>query len=375
MKLIHERISGYAASFPEKTAVTDPRGEITYGEMEERSSSISRSLAALGVGTGDAVAVYVPYVKEILLGAVSAFRTGAVFVPFDSGYPEDRLAYMLEDSGTKAILTLKELWEEKPLKFPAEKVIFMDEAEGQRGQAEQCGPDGQYGQAEQCRPDGQRGQAEQCGPAEQNSLDKQPGEDQRESSSPCADLTEDSPAMLLYTSGTTGNPKGVLHIHRMLLHIVDWTCVHEDAAIREDTRSGIISSFSFVGTQMFLLGPLSRGGTVCIAPEVARKDIASLYRFLREQNVTHIFIPSGLAAIIAEDYDISGIFIFAAGEKLRNFRPLVPGCFLIDSYGSTETSGVLSKKVYGDESRILVGKPYVNTKAMIVDEAMKPVKL
>ena len=362
MKLIHERISGYAASFPEKTAVTDPRGDITYGEMEERSSSISRTLAELGVGTGDAVAVYVPYVKEILLGAVSAFRTGAVFVPFDSGYPEDRLAYMLEDSGTKAILTLKELWEEKPLKFPAEKVIFMDETEGQRGQAEQCGPDGQ------------RGQAEQCGPAEQNSLDKQPGEDQRESSSPCADLNEDSPAMLLYTSGTTGNPKGVLHIHRMLLHIVDWTCVHEDAAIREDTRSGIISSFSFVGTQMFLLGPLSRGGTVCIAPEVARKDIASLYRFLREQNVTHIFIPSGLAAIIAEDYDISGIFIFAAGEKLRNFRPLVPGCFLIDSYGSTETSGVLSKKVYGDESRILVGKPYVNTKAMIVDEAIKPVK-
>ena len=140
MKLIHERISGYAASFPEKTAVTDPRGDITYGEMEERSSSISRTLAELGVGTGDAVAVYVPYVKEILLGAVSAFRTGAVFVPFDSGYPEDRLAYMLEDSGTKAILTLKELWEEKPLKFPAENVIFMDETEGQRGQAEQCGP-------------------------------------------------------------------------------------------------------------------------------------------------------------------------------------------------------------------------------------------
>ena len=334
MKLMHELISGYAASFPEKTAVTDPLGEITYGEMEERSSSISRSLAALGVGAGDAVAVYVPYVKEILLGAVSAFRTGAVFVPFDSGYPEERLAYMLDDSGTKAILTLKALWEQKPLNFPAERVIFMDE---------HTGHDGETGQA-------------------------------KSTVIPCPALTEESPAMLLYTSGTTGNPKGVLHIHRMLLHIVDWTNVHEDAAIDENTRSGIISSFSFVGTQMFLLGPLSKGGTVCIAPEVARKDIGSLYQFLREQNVTHIFIPSGLAAIMAEDYDIRGIFIFAAGEKLRNFRALLPGCFLIDSYGSTETSGVLSKKVYGDESRILVGKPYVNTKAMIADEAMKPVK-
>ena len=130
MKLMHELLSGYAASFPEKAAVTDPLGEITYGEMEERSSSISRSLAALGVGAGDAVAVYVPYVKEILLGAVSAFRTGAVFVPFDSGYPEERLAYMLDDSGTKAILTLKALWEQKPLNFPAERVIFMDEHTG-----------------------------------------------------------------------------------------------------------------------------------------------------------------------------------------------------------------------------------------------------
>ncbi len=327
MKLIHERIADYAAAFPEKTAVQDPRGQTGYGELEAKSAAISGLLASLGVGTGDAVAVYVPYCRQILLGAVSALRRGGVFVPFDFEYPEDRLAYMLKDSDAKAILTLRELWDRKPLDFPAERVIFMDETAG------------------------------------------------REEKVPDAEgLTEDAPAMLLYTSGTTGNPKGVLHTHRMMLHIVDWTNIHEDAAIGEDTRSGVISSFSFVGTQMFLLGPLSKGGTVCIAPEAARKDLARLHRFLREQEVTHIFIPSGLAAIMAEDYDVSGIFIFAAGEKLRNFRPMVPGTFLINSYGSTETSGVLSKKVYGDESRIPVGKPYRNTKAMIVDEALNPVE-
>ena len=176
MKLIHERIADYAASFPAKTAVTDPRGEISYGEMETQSAAISGVLSSLGVGTGDAVAVYVPYSKEILLGAVSVFRTGAVFVPFDFEYPVDRLAYMLQDSEAKAILTLRELWEQKPLHFPADKVVFMDE---------------QYNSE----------QKEVC----------------------CETLSEDSPAMLLYTSGTTGNPKGVLHVHRMLLHIVDWT--------------------------------------------------------------------------------------------------------------------------------------------------------
>ncbi|MBR5091318.1 MAG: AMP-binding protein, partial [Ruminiclostridium sp.] len=327
MKLFHERITEYATRFPDKAAVTDPRGEISYAQMETLSASFSRVLSALGVGAGDAVAVYVPYTKEILLGAVSAFRAGAVFIPFDSGYPTERLTYMLEDSGAKAILTMRELWEQKPLGFPAEKVIFMDEP---------------------------------------------PADEQKEVC--CDSLTEGSPAMLLYTSGTTGKPKGVLHIHRMLLHIVDWMNIHEGAEMDEETRSGVITSFSFVGTQMFMLGPLSKGGTVCIAPEEARSDTGYLHRFLMEQRINHIFVPSGLAAILAEDYDIGGIFVFAAGEKLRNFRAAVPGNFLIDSYGSTETSGVLSKKIYGDETRILVGKPFVNTKAMIADETMKPVK-
>ncbi len=327
MKLFHEQITEYAAAFPDKAAVTDPYGEISYGELEAQSASFSRVLAALGVGTGDAVAVYVPYTKEILLGAVTVFRSGAVFIPFDDSYPADRLTYMLEDSEAKAILTVRELWEHKPLNFPADKVVFMDEPPAQEQKAVHC-----------------------------------------------KDLSEESPAMLLYTSGTTGKPKGVLHIHRMLLHIADWMNIHEGAEMNKSTRSGAITSFSFVGTQMFLLGSLSKGGTVCIAPEAARKDLGFLYQFLTEQKVDHIFLPSGLAAILAEDFDISGILIFAAGEKLRNFKPLVSGSFLIDSYGSTETSGVLSKKVYGDETRILVGKPFDNTKTMIVDEAMKPVK-
>lgn len=327
MKLFHERIADYASAFPAKVAVTDPGGEISYGEMEARSASISGALAVLGVEKGDAVAVYVPYSKEILIGTVSALRAGAVFIPFDPEYPVERLEYMLKDSEAKAILTLRDFWGQKPLSFPEEKVVFLDEP---RRENLECAR--------------------------------------------CEGLDEDSPAMLLYTSGTTGNPKGVLHVHRMLLHIVDWMNIHEGAKMNGDTRSGVITSFSFVGTQMFLLGPLSKGGTVCVAPEAARKDMGYLHQFLRQAGVTHIFLPSGLAAIIAEDYDIKGIFIFAAGEKLRNFKTLAPGSFLIDSYGSTETSGVLSKKIYGDEQRILVGKPFVNTRVRIVDEALKPVR-
>ncbi len=327
MKLIHEQISDTAAAFPAKAAASDPFGEISYGELDARSASLASALAALGFEKGDAAAVYVPFVKEIVLGAVSAIRAGGVFVPFDDAYPVERLEYMLEDSEAKAILTLREFWERKKLDFPEERVIFMDGF-----------------------PAGGGKPASVCG------------------------LTEDSPAMLLYTSGTTGKPKGVLHSHRMLLHIADFMYAQEGTEMNADSRSGVMTGLTFIGTQIFVWAPLAKGGTVCFCPEEARKDLGYLHQFLRESRITHTFLSSSLAAILAEDYDISGIYVFAGGERMRNFKACSPGNFLYNLYGSTEISGILSKKIHGDEERIPVGRPYMNSKAVIVDEAMKPVK-
>ena len=343
MKLIHELIADYAAATPSKTALQDPYGEMSYGELETKSATISHTLITLGVKQGDAVAVYVPFTKDIMLGAIATLRTGCIFIPFDGAYPEKRLEYMLEDAEVAAILTTREFWESKKLNFPEERVIFFD--------------------------------------MEHSSLNIEHLAVQKESNEremvdgqwSMVNVDEGSPAMLLYTSGTTGKPKGVLHNHRMLLHIADCAKVHSDAEMNADTRSGIMSSFPFVATMMFLVGPLLHGGTVCIAPEVARKDMGYLYQFIQEARVTHIFLPSGLAAIMAEDYDLKGVSVFAAGEKLRNFHPHSPDNILINLYGSTEVCPIISKKIRGNEERILVGKPYHNTKVLIVDDDLKPV--
>lgn len=326
MKLFHELISDYAAAFPQKTALKDCRSEMSYAELDTLTAAFAGRLKAIGVQTGDTAAVYVPYTKEIMSGALSVLRAGGVFIPFDDDYPVKRLEYMLNNSEAKAILTTHELWEKKGLDFPAEKVIFLDEQPEANCTFEGCGT-----------------------------------------------LSEESPAMLLYTSGTTGKPKGVLHTHSMLLHIVDYLKIHDDVALNADVRAGIMSSFPFVASQTFLFGALVNGGTVCIAPLNARKDMGCLYQFIKEEKITHIFVPAGLAAIMAEDYDISGVFVFAAGEKLRNFRTCSPDNILINMYGSTETCGVASKKIHGGEERIFVGKPFVNTKTCIVDETLQEV--
>ena len=252
-KLLHERISAFAELNPSKTALLDAQGEMSYGQLEAVSASLACELAARGVSLGDAVAVYVPYGKEILVGAVAALRAGGIYIPFDEAYPVERLENILEDSEAKAILTIRKLWNSKPLTFPEESVIFMEEVETTE---DNC----TLGFAAWHRQE--------------------------------LSIDESSPAMLLYTSGTTGRPKGVLHIHKMLTHIVDWMNIHEGAEMDENTRTGVMSGISFVGTQMFLLGPLSKGGTVCFAPEAARKDVGFLYQFIQEVGVTHIFFDN-----------------------------------------------------------------------------------
>ena len=92
-----------------------------------------------------------------------------------------------------------------------------------------------------------------------------------------------------------------------------------------DSHVGLISRFTFVATITLIFGALLNGGTLYFAPEPARNDLELLYKFLSDKKITHIFIASGLAVIPAEDYDISGVNVFAAGIQNRDRRSRIAG--------------------------------------------------
>lgn len=325
MKHIYDHTAEYAARNPDKIAVSDERGAISYGELDRKSGAIAAHLARMGIKPGDAVAVYVSYDKELIVGAFAAMKAGGVFLPLEYTYPDERLAFMLSDASAAAILTLRSVWGTRPLNVPEDKVVFMDDG-------------------------------------------------WEETAFLPVDVPPEAPAMILYTSGTTGRPKGVVLPHRMMVSLLDWAFIHEGTRLTETSVAGIMSGLTFSATTLILYSPLTVGGTVMLVPEAARKDIDLLYRFMREKGVTHIFMAAGLAATMAEFYDLSGINVFAGGEKLRNFRAFSPGTTLINTYGCTELGAVLSARIRGNESVIPVGRLDPGSAAMITDEDLHPVK-
>ena len=176
---------------------------------------------------------------------------------------------------------------------------------------------------------------------------------------------EDS-AYLLYTSGTTGNPKGVLHSHGSLLALANQNfCGPIDA-------TAVVAGFTFIASVHMMLPPLACGGSCTIVPDEVKSDMDLLDRFISEKGVKQLFLPASLAASMVEDCELDGVTILSAGEKLRNFKPK-GACRVINMYGSTEGVVVLSAEVKGNGAEISLGSPAPGIEVRVVDENMADV--
>ena len=320
-----EHFSKIAGKQPERPALADENGVLSYGETDERSRALACALTEAGLHPGEAAAVFVPRQKEIMLGALSILKAGGVYLPLDEGYPDERLLYMLEHAQARFILADRALWEKRGLSPEGCRVFFFDEVQGS-------------------------------------------------ASFKMVSRTADDPAMILYTSGTTGKPKGVIHRQALLAGVNDWLGGHENLDLTPQSRLGIMSGFTFVATNVFMFGVLFGGGTLCIAPEQVKFSTDLLCRYIRENGITHIFMPSSLTAAMAEDCELGNLSIFSGGEKLRNFTPKSTRTRVYNMYGSTELATIFSIRVSGDEAVMPIGYPTEGAEILLADENLKPVR-
>ncbi|MFY0534438.1 non-ribosomal peptide synthetase [Nannocystis pusilla] len=331
-KCIHERFAEQAARTPDAVALVFGDQQSTYRELDGRANQLAHHLRELGVGPEVLVALCVERSLEMLVGLLAILKAGGAYVPLDPSYPQDRLAFMLEDARPAVLLTQARLRDSLP---PHDVVVHLDE------------------------------------PAWQH----QPR------TSPAVPVGPDHAIYVIYTSGSTGRPKGVLNTHRGVDNRLRWM----QRAYRLTASDAILQktplSFDVSGWELWW--PLLEGARMVIAAPEGHKDPRYLAALIASAGVTVIhFVPSMLGVFLAatEPRERASLrLVFASGEALpahlREAWYAGNRGELHNLYGPTEAAiDVTSHACRPEETGpVPIGRPIDNTRTYVLDAAFRPV--
>jgi amino acid adenylation domain-containing protein len=340
-----ELLARQAELSPEAPALADAEHVLGYREVRAQVVRLAGELAAAGVVAGDRVAVALPRSVQLSLALMAVLECGAAYLPLDTGYPDERLAYMIEDARPRLIITS----EGGRRRFEAMAPLFVFD------------------------------RLEPAGGASRGPRPTPP--------------TPDHPAYVIYTSGSTGRPKGVVVSHRAIVNRLLWMQAEYGLEAGDVVLQKTPSSFDVSVWEFFW--PLIAGARLVMAPPEAHRDPEELLRLIDGHRVTTMhFVPSMLAAFLAAARGLPGAGamagslrrVFCSGEALsrelaEGWQALFPAP-LHNLYGPTEAavdvtyqpaSGAALAAVRG--GGVPIGRPVWNTGLRILDAWLRPVPL
>ncbi|MCV6963784.1 non-ribosomal peptide synthetase [Mycobacterium intermedium] len=315
-------VADRAASSPDAIAVVYEGRQYTYREINEQANRLAHWLIEQGVGTEDRVAVLLDKSPELVITALGVLKSGAVYLPVDPTYPEDRLSYILDDAQAKLVLRQE-----------------VDDLTGYS--CDNPAPD------ELVRP-----------------------------------LRPDNTAYLIYTSGSTGLPKGVPVPHRPVAEYFLW--FGDAYQVDETDRLLQVASPGFDVSIAEIFGILICGARLVIPRPDGLRDIGYLTDLLYREGITSMhFVPSLLGLFLSlpgvnqwrtlRRVPIGGEPL--PGEVADKFHATFDA-LLYNFYGPTETViNTTSYQVEGTQgTRIVpIGRPKINTQVHLLDDALQPV--
>jgi amino acid adenylation domain-containing protein len=321
-----EYLLAVAQRYPKHIAVESGTRRLTYGELLTSSGSIAASLISAGVASGDRIAVLIERSIEAIVAAVAVLRTGAIYVPLDPEHPQGRLEAMIDLVDPKFIVTLS------PHVGRFQRTFDMG-----------------------ATPVGVDGAKDRHG-------------------------TPGMPAIIFFTSGSTGRAKGVVLSDTGIINELQWTM--KSFALKPGSRCAWTSSPAFAVSRWEVWSYLGAGATIVVPEAAVLSDSALLAPWLVRANIDVSFLVTAIAEQLMRcrwPAKCRFRLLVTGGEQVRTWPPPDLPFKVMVSYGITETSSV--RTVYdassaGPRQRVglpPIGFPISNTAVYVLDPEGRPV--
>ncbi|HVH12672.1 MAG TPA: condensation domain-containing protein, partial [Longimicrobium sp.] len=268
---LHGAFAAQAARTPDAPAVTHGDRTLSYAELDARADALARRLVARGGAAGSLVGLCVERSLDTVVGILGILKAGAAYLPLDPAYPDDRLAYMLEDSR-------------------AQLVVTSADAEGRL-------PDG----AARIRLDEEANPIDSADPTAADFV--------------LPEVSPDALAYVIYTSGSTGRPKGVQVTHANVARL--FTATDAWFGFGPDDVWSLFHSYAFDFSVWELWGALLYGGRLVVVPFSVSRDPAAFLALLERERVTVLNqTPSAFRQLIRADEEAGGADLALRADEL-----------------------------------------------------------
>ena len=306
-----------AKATPESIAVVYKDRTFTYAEVDAISDRIAGFVAAKGLGAEDVVSVLIPRCEWMAIASLGVLKAGCAYQPLDPTYPKERLNFMMQDASAKLLIADEELRS------------IVDEYQGDVLLTKDL----------------------LALPA----VAELPAEPKPESL-----------FILLYTSGSTGVPKGCQLMHSNIVCFCHW--YQRFYSLKPEHKVAAYASYGFDACMMDMYPALTCGATLHIVPEELRLDLIALNDYFEQNQITHSFMTTQVGYQFAANIENHSLkFLSAGGEKLASLNP-PKGFKFCNLYGPTETTVLVT--IYTVEHKkkdIPIGSAIDNMHLYIVD--------